>query len=250
MCGTFAERRVAFVDQKGDCFLALVSCYGSAQRTAKIGSLISCLSANNLTNMLAALQDNQRLIVWTLPTVAFLDRDLLPSTQMELGNSAKSATIIGFIGNTVTVRRSDECLIAHYVPPFVAGLIRCVQLTQWEQAVRICRTTNEEFLWATLAGLACIEKNYQIAEICYGQLEEVEKVLFLSELRSQNVPQLRDAKVAQFSGQRREADMLLVNAGRTFEALMLNLGTFRFTRGRGKGQRTEQIAMKMMRNGI
>ncbi|KAL3105337.1 hypothetical protein niasHT_026070 [Heterodera trifolii] len=233
MCGTFAERRVTFVDQKGDCFLALVSCYGSAQRTAKVGSLISCLSANNLTNMLAALQDNQRLIVWTLPTVAFLERDLLPSTQMELGNSAelgKSATIIGFIGNTVTVRRSDGCLIAHYVPPFVAGLIRCVQLAQWEQAVRICRTTNEEFLWATLAGLACIEKNYQIAEMCYGQLEEMEKVLFLSELRSQNVPQLRDAKVAQFSGQRREADMLLVNAGRTFEALMLNLGTFRFDR--------------------
>uniref|UniRef100_A0A183BU10 WD_REPEATS_REGION domain-containing protein n=1 Tax=Globodera pallida TaxID=36090 RepID=A0A183BU10_GLOPA len=222
MCGSFAERRVAFVDLNGDCFLSLVNCYGSAQRTAKIGSLISCLSSNNSTNMLAALQDNQRLIVWTLPTVAFMDRDLLPSTQIELGNSAelgKSSTIVGYI--------KEE--------------IRCVQHGQWDQAVRICRTMKEEFLWATLAGLAGIERNYKIAEICYGQLEEVEKVLFLSELRSQNVPQLRDAMVAQFSGQRREADTTLVNAGKAFEALMLNLGTFRF-------DRAMELATKMGRH--
>uniref|UniRef100_A0A914H2A7 Uncharacterized protein n=1 Tax=Globodera rostochiensis TaxID=31243 RepID=A0A914H2A7_GLORO len=244
MCGSFAERRVAFVDLNGDCFLSLVNCYESAQRTAKIGSLISCLSSNNSTNMLAALQDNQRLIVWTLPTVAFMDRDLLPSTQIELGNSAelgKSSTIVGFVGNTVNVRRSDGCLIVHYVPPFIAALIRCVQHGQWDQAVRICRTMKEEFLWATLAGLAGTEKNYKIAEICYGQLEEVEKVLFLSELRSQNVPQLRDAMVAQFSGQRREADTTLVNAGKAFEALMLNLGTFRF-------DRAMELATKMGRH--
>ena len=62
------------------------------------GALISSLVPNNATNMLTALQEGHRLLVWTLPTVAFLDRDLLQSTQLELGNGSdlgKSCAIIG-----------------------------------------------------------------------------------------------------------------------------------------------------------
>ena len=115
-CGSISDRRVAFVDSNGDCFLALVNCFGAAQRSIKIGqihnginsflhflgSLISCLSPSNCTNMLAAFQDNHRLIVWTWPTVAFVDRDLLQPTQLELANSGggelgKSSAIIGLV---------------------------------------------------------------------------------------------------------------------------------------------------------
>lgn len=237
-CGGMAERRVAFVDSNGDCFLALVNCYGASQRSVKIGSLISCLAPNNASNMLAAIQDNQRLIIWAIPTVAFTDRDLLIKTRVELSNgsstssstSIKCPTIIGFIANTITVRRSDGCLIAHYVPPFIAAVIRCTQHNKWDHAIRICRTIKEDFLWATLAALAVAEKNFTVAETCYGQLQEVEKVLFLSEIRSQPNALLRAGLFSQFGGNAREAEAALLKAGRFFKAIMLNLGIFRFDR--------------------
>jgi intraflagellar transport protein 80 len=100
---------------------------------------------------------------------------------------------------------------------------------------------HEDFLWATLAGLAVADKNYPVAEVCYGQLHEAEKVLFLSELRglqqqhqkqSQN-PQLTTmsaAQIAQFGGHCREAESALIQSGQYFKAIQLNLGVFRFDR--------------------
>ncbi|CAK5067274.1 unnamed protein product [Meloidogyne enterolobii] len=81
----------------------------------------------------------------------------------------------------------------------------------------------EEFLWATLAGLALAEKSFTIAEICYGQLKEAEKLLSLAELRSQPNPQLRSFQIALFGGRLREAETALLKSGHFFCAIMLNL---------------------------
>ncbi|KAI1722949.1 intraflagellar transport protein 80 like protein [Ditylenchus destructor] len=239
-CGPIAERRLAFVDTNGECWLAMVNSYGVAQRAEKIGSLVSDLHFNTITNMLSAFQD-QSLVVWTYPSVVFTDKDLLAKTIINVSDShdslgsqsatlGKSSIVIGFIGNTVTIRRSDGCLTAFYVPPFIAGLINCVKASKWDQAVRICRTVKEDYLWATLAGMSAADKNYTVAEICYGQLLETEKVLLLGEIRAETDPQLKNAMMALFNGNRREADMALVQNGRLFRAIMANLAMFKFDR--------------------
>lgn len=78
-----------------------------------------------------------------------------------------------FIGNTITVRRSDGTLIQNYVPPFVSALYQLVRDGQWDQAIRICRTIKEDYLWAILAGMAVNQRVYNIAETCYVQLKEI-----------------------------------------------------------------------------
>uniref|UniRef100_A0A915EGG2 Intraflagellar transport protein 80 homolog n=1 Tax=Ditylenchus dipsaci TaxID=166011 RepID=A0A915EGG2_9BILA len=182
--GLIADRRIAFVDANSECWLALVNSYGAAQRAEKLGSLVSNLCFNTSTNMLSAFQD-QKLVVYTYPGVVFTDKDLLQATVLDLTNSNevggnastisggidKSAFLIGFIGNTVTS-------------------------SKWDQAVRICRAVKEDYLWATLAGLAAADKNYVVAEICYGQLFETEKVLLLGEIRSETDPQLKSAMMS------------------------------------------------------
>jgi intraflagellar transport protein 80 len=38
-CGPVADRRVAFVDANGECFIGLVNTYGAARRWEKIGEI-------------------------------------------------------------------------------------------------------------------------------------------------------------------------------------------------------------------
>lgn len=115
---------------------------------------------NNDSNMLTAFQ-GKKLSVWTLPSIVFIDKNLLPQTNIDMGvveNLGRSACIVGylffklyfilkhkiirFIGNTITVRRSDGCLLVFYVSPFVSSVLRCVRIAKWDQAVRICRNAK------------------------------------------------------------------------------------------------------------
>lgn len=197
-----------------------------------IGSLVNGLTPNTRTNMLAAFQD-QRLTVWAFPAIAFADRDLLGLTMIHVGAEAdlgRSALIVRFIGNTITVRRSDGTLIQNYVPPFVSALYQLVRDGQWDQAIRICRTIKEDYLWAILAGMAVNQRVYNIAETCYVQLKEAEKVQFLRNLSSESIPQMKTALIAEFNGRSREADSALIQSGRHFSAIVLNLSMFRFER--------------------
>ncbi|KAL7072197.1 hypothetical protein ACQ4LE_008505 [Meloidogyne hapla] len=231
-CGGIVDRRIIFLDTNGDCFIALVNRYGAPERIQKIGSLLSCLTPNNSTNMMASLQDNQKLLV-CMPTLQFVDKDLLTLSKLELGDSSeltRGSIILSFVGNIITVRRADGSLFIYYVPPLVTALIQCTQHHQWEKALRICNSAKEEFLWATLAGLALAEKSFTIAEICYGQLKEAEKLLSLGELRSQPNPQMRSFQIALFGSRLREAETALLKSGHFFRAIMLNLSVFRFER--------------------
>lgn len=49
-CGPISERRLAFVDTNGECWLAMVNSYGVAQRAEKIGLFTEYLSRKNMTN--------------------------------------------------------------------------------------------------------------------------------------------------------------------------------------------------------
>jgi len=78
--------------------------------------------------------------------------------------------------------------------------------------------------------MSAAARNYQIAEICYGELLDTEKVVFLGEIRQESNPQVKNALMALFNGNRREADMALTQSSHTFRAIMMNLAMFRFER--------------------
>ncbi|CAK5051700.1 unnamed protein product [Meloidogyne enterolobii] len=167
--------------------------------------------------------------------IIFLDinGDCFIALVNRYGAPERIQKIGGFIGNIITIRRADGSLFIYYIPPLITALINSTQHHQWEKAMRICNSAKEEFLWATLAGLALAEKSFTIAEICYGQLKEVciaEKLLSLAELRSQPNPQLRSFQIALFGGRLREAESALLKSGHFFRAIMLNLSVFRFER--------------------
>lgn len=103
---------------------------------------------------------------------------------------------------------------------------------------------QEDYLWATLAGLAATERNYHVAEIAYGELLDVspsehqfnrralklqvEKVWFLNDIQLEARPDLKSALMSMFNGNSREAETTFLQSGRIFRAIMLNIQTFRF----------------------
>jgi hypothetical protein len=57
---------------------------------------------------------------------------------------------------------------------------------------------------------------------------KVEKVWFLSEIQGEARPDMKSSQMSMFNGNIREAESTLLQAGRVFGAIMLNIQTFRF----------------------
>uniref|UniRef100_A0A0M3IE26 WD_REPEATS_REGION domain-containing protein n=1 Tax=Ascaris lumbricoides TaxID=6252 RepID=A0A0M3IE26_ASCLU len=173
-CGMANERKVAFIDKSFDCFICLVKTYGISQRIAKLGAMVTNVRFNDQTNMLAGLEDN-RLVIWGYPSVVFVDKDLLQKTILvkEGTDFGRSPYLLAFIGNHVSVRRSDGSLVPCGVSPFPAALSAYIAASKWDQAIRLCRHIKEEYLWGMLAAMAANAKNFYAAEIAYGALDEV-----------------------------------------------------------------------------
>ncbi|KAH7717434.1 WD40 repeat [Aphelenchoides avenae] len=81
-----------------------------------------------------------------------------------------------------------------------------------------------------LAVSAAAVKNFYVAEIAYGELLETEKVIYLRDVREETNPQIKDAMMAMFTGNKREAELSFSQNGRTFRAIMFSLSMFDFNR--------------------
>uniref|UniRef100_A0A183VCK9 Intraflagellar transport protein 80 n=1 Tax=Toxocara canis TaxID=6265 RepID=A0A183VCK9_TOXCA len=230
-CDAANERKVAFIDKSSDCFICLVKTYGISQRIAKLGTMVTNIRFNDQTNMLAGLEDN-RLVIWGYPSVVFVDKDLLQKTIIEREGSdfGKSPYLLAFIGNHVSVRRSDGSLVPCGVTPFPAALSSYIAASKWDQATRLCRHIKEDYLWGMLAAMAASAKNFHATEIAYGALDEVEKVSFLRELRAYQSKDVKSALMTAFTGNIRDADTMLVQTGHIFRAIMFNISLFRWQR--------------------
>lgn len=86
------------------------------------GGQIQSFCWNSETNFLAAIQDTQ-LVVWYCPSACY-DVNLLrlSSFTRDTFDFGKNPRIDGFVGNFVSVRRSDGALINVPISPFPAIL--------------------------------------------------------------------------------------------------------------------------------
>uniref|UniRef100_A0A915Q7B6 Intraflagellar transport protein 80 homolog n=1 Tax=Setaria digitata TaxID=48799 RepID=A0A915Q7B6_9BILA len=230
-CGSANDRKLALIDKCLDCFLAAVRTFGVLQKIAKIGAVVTNILFNDQTNMLAGLQDSH-LVVWLYPATVFIDRDLLQKTVFEKDENdfGKSPYLHSFVGNHISVRRSDGALVSCSITPFPAALTSCIAAGRWDQAIRLCRHIRENHLWGMLAVMAADAKNFYAAEIAYSVLDEVEKVKFLSHLRAEQSKDIRLAMMTAFTRNFKDADALLVQNGYFFRAIMLNISLFRWDR--------------------
>ncbi|CAI5455053.1 unnamed protein product [Caenorhabditis angaria] len=230
-CGSVNDRIVAFRDQIGAIYIALIKTFGVSQRVAKIGSLVEQLVFNDVTNMLGGISEG-KIVVWPLPNIAFLDRNLLQKSMIykPVGNMGKFPQLASFAGNTVVLRKSDGCLVPVGISPFFSTINQLASNSKWDQAIRMCRSMNNDALWATLAGASIYYKNMFATEIAYAALQEDEKVSLINEIKEKSDKDVRQAMQIILTGRVGDAEVHLERNGHPFRAMMIDIQMFRWKR--------------------
>ena len=229
------QRKLAIVDKNRDLFLASVRRFGQAssqqQNSGKIGSMIQSLKWNTTTNMLATIQDS-RFTTYLFPAVIFVDRNLLPRTTIEKETTefGKNPTLVSFINNTVSVRRADGSLVTSAISPYPTTLFEYGLSSRWSEATRLCRFVKDDGLWACLAGMATQARHLDTAEVAYAAIHEADKVGYIQYIKELPNKEARNAEMAILTGSYQDAENILLQAGLSFRAILLNIQTHKWER--------------------
>ncbi|XP_073435069.1 intraflagellar transport protein 80 homolog isoform X1 [Dendrobates tinctorius] len=229
--GPANERKIAFVDKNRDLYISTVRKLGKEQRAVKIGSMVHTLAWSDVSNILCGVQDS-RFTVWHYPSVAYVDKELLPKTITEKDGSeySKSPQIVSFVGNRVTIRRSDGSLFHTKISPYPAIIHDYITAAKWSEAVRLCRFVKEQTTWACLAAMAIANKDMSTAEIAYAAIGEIDKVQYINSVKDLPSKELRLAHIQLFSGNFPDAEAIILQAGLIYQAIQLNIDSYNWER--------------------
>jgi intraflagellar transport protein 80 len=224
--GSGADRKIAFLDKNKDLYL----CPVHKQNFQKLGSMVDSFLWNDVTDMLVTLTD-QKLCCFLYPAVAFVDKDLLPSTTQvkPCGDAGKYAQIVAFNSSHVAIRKADGALLAMAVSPYPALLYQQYDKGLWDQAIRLCRYVKVPELWACLAAMATHARELNTVEIALAAIEEVDKVKFIAHINRLPDDVLKNAELALFSKRPDEALGILIQNKRIYRAIKMLIRLHRWT---------------------
>ncbi|XP_030898538.1 intraflagellar transport protein 80 homolog isoform X3 [Melopsittacus undulatus] len=229
--GLTSERKIAFIDKNRDLYITSVKRFGKEQKIVKIGTMVQTLAWNDTSNILCGIQDT-RFTVWYYPNTVYVDKDLLPKTlyENEASEFSKNPQIVHFIGNLVTIRRSDGSLTHLNISPYPAILHEYVSSSKWEDAVRLCRFAEDQTMWTCLAAMAFANKEMATAEIAYASIGEIDKVQYINSIKDLPSKESRMAHMLLFSGNSQEAETLLLQTGLIYQAIQVNINLYNWDR--------------------
>mmetsp|Transcript_32401 Transcript_32401/g.30905 ORF Transcript_32401/g.30905 Transcript_32401/m.30905 type:complete len:777 (-) Transcript_32401:82-2412(-) len=237
------ERLLAFCDRNKDLFLGLLAGTpgpsGSSNTpsiiipTYKLHSQVDSFVFNDETDVLVGLADG-RLNVWYNPFVAFTDKDLVPLTtsSAEAKEFGRSAQIISYTGNRVSVRKVDGAILFAATSSDISLLYELTRAGRWDESLRLCRHQKSPPLWVSLASAALGKKQLDTAEICLAEINEVTKVEYIQHIKSIPSEEGRLAGMALFRRQPDEAERILLQSSPPLvhRAIKLNISLFRWNR--------------------
>mmetsp|Transcript_12473 Transcript_12473/g.33372 ORF Transcript_12473/g.33372 Transcript_12473/m.33372 type:complete len:742 (-) Transcript_12473:178-2403(-) len=221
------DRKVAFIDRNKDLYISPAT----RPQPVKLGTMVETVCWNDTTEILAAILD-QKFSVWYYPNVAYVDRELLSRTRANQDGSiyGQSARITSFQETHCSIRRADGAVLTASVSPFPQMLYGMVEKGDWEHALRLCRFVKDEQLWAQLAGMSIALKELNTAEVAYAAVDEVDNVQYINYVKKIPTPEGRNAALLAYAGKVKEAENILLQAGLTYRAIMMNLDLHRWQR--------------------
>ncbi|CAH2247416.1 intraflagellar transport 80 homolog isoform X1 [Pelobates cultripes] len=158
---------------------------------------------------------------------------LVVSTSLQcyvFSEYSKTPQIVSFVGNRVTIRRSDGSLVHTNISPYPAILQDYVTSSKWDDAVRLCRFVKEESLWSCLAAMAVASKEMTTAEVAYAAIGEIDKVQYINLIKDLPSKESRLAHIQLVSGNFQEAEASLLQAGLVYQAIQLNIDSYNWER--------------------
>ena len=145
------------------------------------------------------------------------------SSRKRLGRVWKHPVINSFLKNSISVRRADGSLVTTGVSPYPAILHGYAISGHWDDATKLCRFVKDQVLWACLAGMAVHARHLDTAEVAYAAIQEADKVYYIQYIKELPLKEARAAEMAVMTGHYQDAENMLLQAGLTFRAILLNI---------------------------
>ena len=82
---------------------------------------------------------------------------------------------------------------------------------------------HDRMLWACLAGMAVHARHLDTAEVAYAAIQEADKVYYIQYIKELPLKEARAAEMAVMTGHYQDAENMLLQAGLTFRAILLNI---------------------------
>ena len=120
------------------------------------------------------------------------------------------------------MRKANGALVTvSHISPYPALLHEQTRSKRWEDAVRLCRYAKMKELWACLAVMAVNGQDLNTAEVAYAMIQEPAKVQYICRIR--DIPSLdrRNAEMALFRRQPKEAESILLSSSLIYRAIMM-----------------------------
>ncbi|XP_030758484.1 intraflagellar transport protein 80 homolog isoform X2 [Sitophilus oryzae] len=228
--GPSSCRTLAVLDKSRDLYIVQVRT--TSRSFSKLGRKIDSFKWNSNINILAAIQDAQ-LIVWYCPSAAFNSKLLhMCSLQYDSPELGRNPRINDFVGNSVSIRRADGSLISVPISPFPELIHKKIQDNKWSEALDLCRSVNNDMVWACLAVLATqsSSETMDIAEEAFASINNYEKVIYIQYIKTLPSKAEQKAHMALLGGKLEEAESILLHNGMVFQAIYININMHNWTR--------------------
>lgn len=234
---------ISIVDTNRDLYLCKISRSssmskkkrggGNVNTLEKIATMVDTSEWNDTSDMLTAVVDG-KLMTWIYPQAVFVDRELFASSVLSRSGDmfGKSPYIASFFGSRVTIRRADGALMTTSVIPYAKMLYDFVASTRWDEAVRLCRFVKQDELWSALAAMAVNERHLDTAEIALAATSQMDKLQYITYIKSVPSSEGRAAELALFKRKPDEAEKILLEASPplVYRAIKMNIRLFRWQR--------------------
>ncbi|CAG9566558.1 unnamed protein product [Danaus chrysippus] len=180
--GPINERQIALLDYNRDLYVVTVK--DSKPKFVKLGSQILSICWSAETELLVGLRANSA-VAWCCPRAAYKSDWLaLTTVTKDITDLGRNPSLLSVEDGVACICRGNGSRTHISLASFPEKLLKHVDANMWQDALQLCRTVEDETLWACLAVLAWQHNQLAIAEEAFALIHHYYQVCYIQHLRS------------------------------------------------------------------
>ncbi|XP_047987733.1 intraflagellar transport protein 80 homolog [Leguminivora glycinivorella] len=180
--GPISERQLALLDYNRDLYVATVK--DNKPKFVKLGSQILSIAWSAETELLVGLRASSA-VAWCCPKAATQpDWLALTTVSKEISDLGRNPTVMSVEDGVARICRGNGSLLHVSLATFPEKLLKHVAANMWQAALQLCRTVEDDTLWACLAVLAWQHHQLSVAEEAFSLIRQYHQVCYIQHLRN------------------------------------------------------------------
>ncbi|XP_041968776.1 intraflagellar transport protein 80 homolog isoform X2 [Aricia agestis] len=191
--GPINDRQLALLDYNRDLYVVTVK--DPKPKFTKLGSQVLSIKWSPETDLLVGLRANS-VVAWCCPKAKQPDWLTLTTITKEIIDPGRNPALISIDEGIAVICRGNGSLFHISLAVLPEKLLKHLSVNQWQEALQLCRTVEDETLWACLAILAWQYNQLQVAEEAFCSIRQYYQVSYIQHLRSSIPEKLPSDEVA------------------------------------------------------